>query len=106
MINVISDIKLIYYLILLVAIICTLITKNYKILSILLVDAIERSSTLMCIVKSFLLPIKKIMICLVLFYLIAYFFIIFVYLYIPDQLPNQDCLRFSNCYFILCDQTI
>ena len=106
LINVITDIKLIYHLILLVVIICTLITKKYKILSILLIDAIERSSTLMCIVKSFLIPIKKIMISLVLFYLIAYFFIIFVYLYIPDQLPYEDCLRFSNCYFILCDQTI
>ena len=106
LLNIIRDIKLIYHLILLVVIICTLITKNYKILSILLIDAIERSSTLMCIVKSFWLPIKKIMISLVLFYLIAYFFIIFVYLYIPDQLPYEDCLRFSNCYFILCDQTI
>jgi len=106
LINVIKDIKLIYHLFLLVAIICTLITKNYKILSILLIDAIERSSTLMCIVKSFWLPIKKIMISLVLFYLIAYVFIIFVYLYIPDQLPYEDCLRFSNCYFVLCDQTI
>jgi inositol 1,4,5-triphosphate receptor type 1/inositol 1,4,5-triphosphate receptor type 3 len=106
LINLIKDVKLIYHLILLAVIISTLITKNYKILSILLFDVIERSSTLMCIVKSFLIPIKKIMISLVLFYLIAYFFIIFVYLYIPDQLPYQDCLRFSNCYFILCDQTI
>jgi hypothetical protein len=64
------------------------------------------SSTLIYIVKSFWLPRETIIITLILFYLIAYYFIIFVYLFIPDQLPTKDCLRFSDCFFTLCDQTI
>ena len=41
-----------------------------------------------------------------LFYLIAYYFIIFVYLFLPHQLPTKDCFVFSDCFFTLCDQTI
>ena len=106
LLNIIKDIKLIYHLLLLGVIIITLATKNYKILSILLIDIIERSSTLKCIVKSFWIPRVQIIVTLVLFYLVAYYFIIFIYLFIPDSLPYKDCLKFSNCYFILCDQTI
>ena len=106
LLNIIKDIKLIYHLILLAVIIITLITSKYKILSILLIDIIERSSTLMCIVKSFWLPKTQIIAILLLFYLVAYYFIILIYLFIPDDLPGKDCLKFSNCYFTLCDQTI
>jgi hypothetical protein len=60
----------------------------------------------MCIVKSFWKPKKQIIVTLILFYLVAYYFIILIYLFIPDQLPNKDCLKFSNCFFTLCDQTI
>ena len=52
--NLILDIKLLYHLFLLIIIILTLgWDRRYKILSVLLLDIIERSSTLMCIVKSF-----------------------------------------------------
>ena len=105
--NLITDIKLLYHLFLLIIIILTLAwDQRYKILSILLLDIIERSNTLMCIVKSFWLPKKQIIVTLVLFYLIAYYFIILVYLFIPDEVPKEDCLKFSDCYFTLCDQAI
>ena len=105
--NLITDIKLLYHLFLLVIIILTLAwDQRYKILSALLLDIIERSNTLMCIVKSFWLPKKQIIVTLLLFYLIAYYFIILVYLFIPDEVPKEDCLKFSDCYFTLCDQAI
>ena len=106
LLNIIKDIKLIYHLFLFFVIILALCSYNYKILSILLIDIIETSSTLMCIVKSFWIPKKQIIVTLILFYLVAYYFIIFIYLYIPDNLPTKDCFKFSNCYFTLCDQTI
>ena len=105
--NVLSDIKLFYHLFLLAIIIVTLAWgQKYKILSVLLLDIIERSNTLMCIVKSFWLPKKQIIVTLILFYLVAYYFIIFVYLFIPHEVPKHDCLKFSDCYFTLCDQSI
>ena len=106
LLNIIKDIKLIYHLFLFCIILVTMVNRKFKILSILLIDIIERSSTLMCIVKSFWIPKKAIIVTLVLFYLVAYYFIILIYLFIPDELPNRDCLKFSNCYFTLCDQTI
>ena len=106
LLNVIKDIKLIYHLILLIVIIITLISQKFKLLSFLLIDIIERSSTLKCIVKSFWLPKVQIIVTLLLFYLVAYYFIILIYLFIPDNLPYEDCFKFSNCFFTLCDQTI
>ena len=105
-INVLKDIKLIYHLFLLIIIIITLFSQNFKLLSFLLIDIIERSSTLMCIVKSFWIPKVQIIVTLLLFYLVAYYFVILIYLFIPDDLPQKDCFKFSNCYFTLCDQTI
>ena len=105
--NLILDIKLLYHLFLLIIIILTLgWDRRYKILSVLLLDIIERSSTLMCIVKSFWIPKKQIIVTLLLFYLVAYYFIIFVYLFIPYEVPQHDCFKFSDCYFTLCDQAI
>ena len=60
----------------------------------------------MCIVKSFWIPKKQIIVTLILFYLVAYYFIILIYLFIPSEVPKQDCLKFSDCYFTLCDQAI
>ena len=106
LLNIIKDLRLIYYLILLIVIIITIATEKFKYLSILLIDIIERSSTLMCIVKSFWIARIQIIVTLLLFYIVAYYFIILIYLFIPDHLPSKDCLKFSNCYFVLCDQTI
>ena len=105
--NLLQDAKLFYHLFLLIIIILTLSwDKKYKILSVLLLDIIERSSTLICIVKSFWIPKKQIIVTLMLFYLVAYYFIIFVYLFIPSEVPKEDCFKFSDCYFTLCDQAI
>ena len=105
--NIISDVKLIYHLFLLLVIILTLaMGQRYKILSILLLEIIERSNTLMCIVKSFWIPKKQIIVTLILFYLVAYYFIILVYLFIPSEVPKHDCMKFSDCYFTLCDQSL
>ena len=105
--NLLSDIKLFYHLFLLIIIILTLgWDRRYKILSVLLLDIIERSPTLMCIVKSFWLPRKQIIVTLLLFYLVAYYFIILVYLFIPHEVPKYDCLKFSDCFFTLSDQSI
>ena len=41
-----------------------------------------------------------------LFYLIAYYLIIFIYMFIPDQALNYHCFSFRECFFTLCDQTI
>ena len=41
-----------------------------------------------------------------LFYLIAYYLIIFIYLFIPDQAYDKHCFAFMECFFTLCDQTI
>ena len=106
LLNLFKDVKLIYHLFLLVIVLATFFSQKFKLLAILLIDIIERSSTLMCIVKSFWIPRIQIIVTLFLFYLVAYYFIIFIYVFLPDQLPSYDCFRFSNCYFTLCDQTI
>jgi len=105
-INIFKDIKLLYHAIVFIFCIITFASTNYRFLVILLMDVVERSETLMYIVKSILLPIKQIVFTLFLFYLVAYYFSILVYLFIPDQLPTQDCLKFSDCFFTMCDQTI
>ena len=106
LLNLLKDVKLIYHLFLLLVVLATFFSQKYKLLAILLIDIIERSSTLMCIVKSFWIPRIQIIVTLFLFYLVAYYFIILIYVFLPDQLPSYDCFRFSNCYFTLCDQTI
>ena len=106
LLHIIQDTKLFYHIILMVGCILAISTQNYRFLSLLLIDIIERSSTLMYIVKSFWLPKEQIVVTLILFYLIAYYFFIFVYLFLPDQLPTYDCFKFADCYFTLCDQTI
>ena len=104
--NLIKDGMLLYHVLVLVDCLIALITQNYRFLSFLLGEIICHSDTLKCIVKSFWLPRKHLIITFVLFYLIAYYFIIFVYLFIPHQLPTKDCFIFSDCFFTLCDQTI
>ena len=104
--NVCQDTKLIFHLILFIICIVSFLKRNYSILIILLIDVIERSKILMCIVKSIWLPKKQILVTLFLFYLIAYYFSILTYLFIPSQVPSNNCLTFRNCFFTLCDQTI
>ena len=106
LINVINDMKLIYHLLILTFCLIALGSQNYKFLSFFLVEIIVRSDTLLYTVKSFWIPRKQLIVTLVLFYLIAYYFIIFIYLFIPHHLPTKDCFVFSDCFFTICDQTI
>ena len=105
-INISKDIKLLFHLFLLFICIFAVSKRDYKFLIILLIDVVERSNILMCIVKSIWLPRTQILVTLFLFYLIAYYFSIFVYLFIPSHVPTNDCIKFSDCFFTLCDQTI
>ena len=40
------------------------------------------------------------------YFLIAYYFIIFIYLFIPDQVPDKHCYSFKECFFTICDKSI
>ena len=104
--NVCQDQKLIFHLLLFLICFISFSKRNYTYLIILLTDVVERSKVLMCIVKSIWLPKKQILVTLFLFYLIAYYFSILIYLFIPSHVPSFNCRSFSNCFFTLCDQTI
>ena len=104
--NIINDIKLLFHFFLLIICIVSVTTKEYRILIGLLIDVIERSKILMRIIKSIWLPRKQIIVTLFLLYLVAYYFSIFVYLFIPSHVPTKDCLKFSDCFFTICDQMI
>ena len=101
----ITDYYLLYHIIYLVFTLLGYCTKNYLYFSFLLVEIIPRSLTLMYIIKSFWIPKKQLIVTLFLFYLFEYYFVIFVYLWIPDQLPTRDCFRFDDCLFTIFDQT-
>ena len=104
--NLIRDGMLFYHLLMFVFCLIAAITQNYRFLALLLFEIIIHSKTLTNIVKSFWIPRYPLIMTLILFYLIAYYFIIFVYLFLPHQLPTKDCFVFSDCFFTLCDQTI
>ena len=104
--NLISDGMLFYHILMLVICLVAAITQNYRYLSFLIAEIISHSHSLKNIVKSFWVPRGSLIMTFILFYLIAYYFIIFVYLFIPQQLPTRDCFVFSDCFFTLCDQTI
>ena len=105
-INLLYDTYLFYHILMVLDCLIALLSQNYRFHSFLLVEIIMHSDTLCYIVKSFWIPRKQIIITLILFYLIAYYFIIFVYIFIPHHLPTNDCFVFSDCFFTLCDQTI
>ena len=104
--NLIRDGMLFYHLLMLGICLVALLTQNYRFLAMLLAEIIIHSHTLKNIVRSFWLPRGPLIMTFILFYLIAYYFIIFVYLYLPHQLPTKDCFKFSDCFFTLCDQAI
>ena len=104
--NICNEPKLLFHLFLFLICAVSFFTKKYTNLIILLIDVVERSKILMCIVKSIWLPKMQILVTLFLFYLIAYFFSIMIYLFIPSQVPLFNCRTFRNCFFTLCDQTI
>ena len=99
------DYYFIYHIIYLVFTFLGFISKNYLYFSFLLVEIVPRSQTLMYIIKSFWIPKNQLIVTLFLFYLFEYYFVIFVYLWIPDQLPTKDCFRFDDCLFTIFDQT-
>ena len=104
--NLIQDGMLFYHILMLIICLVAAITQNYKYLAVFIAEIILHSQALKNIVLSFWLPRKPFLLTLILFYLIAYYFIIFVYLFLPHQLPTKDCFSFSDCFFTLCDQAI
>ena len=104
--NLIQDGMLFYHILMLIICLVAAITQNYKYLAVFIAEIILHSRALKNIVLSFWLPRKPFLLTLILFYLIAYYFIIFVYLFLPHQLPTKDCFSFSDCFFTLCDQAI
>ena len=104
--NLIKDGMLFYHLFLFIICLVTVITQNYRYLSILVFEIIMHSEMLKDIVKAFWIPRKSLILTFILFYLIAYYFFILVYLFIPHHVPTKDCFIFSDCYFTLCDQSI
>ena len=104
--NLIQDGMLFYHLLMFIILLITVITQNYRYLAFLVAEIIMHSEMLKDIVKSFWVPRKAFILTFILFYLIAYYFFILVYLFIPHHLPTKDCFVFSDCFFTLCDQSI
>ena len=103
--NMISDYVFLYNLVYLIFALIGVIEQNYLYFSFLLVEIIPRSTTLMYVIQSMWIPKKQLVATLFLFYLFEYYFVIFIYLYLADQTPHEDCLRFDDCLFTIFDQT-
>ena len=105
LINIFRDGKLIFHLLLFL--ICLLsIFIDYRFITGLLIDVINKSKFLMMVTIVVWESKMQLLALMFLFYLIAYYLIIFIYLFIPDQASDKHCFSFMECYFTLCDQTI
>ena len=104
-INIFTDIKLLFHLLLFLICLLSLFI-DYKFITGLLIDIIKKSKFLMMIAIVVWESKMQLLALIFLFYLIAYYLIIFIYLYIPDQAYNKHCYSFKECFFTLCDQTI
>ena len=104
-INIFTDGKLIFHLLLFLICILSLFI-DYRFAAGLLIDVIKKSKFLMMIAIVVWEAKMQLIALIFLFYLIAYYLIIFIYLFIPDQAHNYHCFSFMECFFTLCDQTI
>ena len=104
-INIFTDGKLIFHLLLFLICIFSLFI-DFRFAAGLLIDVIKKSKFLMMIAIVVWEAKMQLLALIFLFYLIAYYLIIFVYLFIPDQAKNYHCYSFMECFFTLCDQTI
>ena len=101
----VTDFHLLYHIGYLIFAIIGFYTKNYLYLSVHLLEIIFRSRTLNILLQSLWTSKKQIGATLFLFYFIEYFFVIIIYMWIPDNLPTKDCFRFDDCFFTISDQT-
>ena len=104
-INIFFDGQLLYYLILFILSALSIFV-DYRFLIILLIDVIKKSRILSKIAYVVWESKTQLLALTFLYYLIAYYIIIFIYLFIPDQVPDLHCLSFMECFFTLCDQSI
>ena len=104
-INIFTDGKLLFHLLLFLICILSLFI-DFRFAAGLLIDVIKKSKFLMMIAIVVWEAKMQLLALIFLFYLIAYYLIIFIYLYIPDQAENYHCYSFMECFFTLCDQTI
>ena len=104
-INIFTDGKLIFHLLLFLICIFSLFI-DFRFAAGLLIDVIKKSKFLMMIAIVVWEAKMQLLALIFLFYLIAYYLIIFIYLFIPDQAKNYHCYSFMECFFTLCDQTI
>jgi hypothetical protein len=105
LINIFTDGKLLFHLLLFLLCLFSLFI-DYRFITGLLIDIIKNSKFLMMIAIVVWESKMQLLALIFLFYLIAYYLIIFIYLYIPDQASNKHCYSFKECFFTLCDQTI
>ena len=104
-INIFTDLKLIFHLLLFLICLLSLFI-DYRFITGLLIDVINKSKFLMMITIVVWESKMQLLALMFLFYLIAYYLIIFIYLFIPDQAYDKHCFAFMECFFTLCDQTI
>ena len=104
-INIFTDGKLLFHLLLFLICILSLFI-DFRFAAGLLIDVIKKSKFLMMIAIVVWEAKMQLLALIFLFYLIAYYLIIFIYLYIPDQAENYHCYSFMECFFTLSDQTI
>ena len=104
-INIFSDTKLMFHLLLFIICLFSLFIDP-RFITALLIDVIKKSKFLMMITIVVWESKMQLLALIFLFYLIAYYLIIFIYMFIPDQALNYHCFSFRECFFTLCDQTI
>ena len=104
-INMFRDETFLFHLLLFI--LCVLASvKSPLFITGLLIDIIKRTQFLKMI-AIIILEAKLQLIATIFFYfLIAYYFIIFIYLFIPDQVPDEHCYSFRECFFTICDKSI
>ena len=104
-INIFTDGKLLFHILLFLICVLSLAIDELFITG-LLIDVIKKSKFLMMIAIVVWEAKMQLLALMFLFYLVAYYLIIFIYLFIPDQAYNHHCFSFKECFFTLCDQTI
>ena len=104
-INMFRDERFLFHLLLFIFCVLSLI-KNYLFITGLLTDIIKRSQFLLMIAIIVWEAKFQLIGIIFFYYLVAYYFSIFIYLFIPDQVPDDHCYSFKECFFTLCDQSI
>jgi hypothetical protein len=99
------DFNFVYHLTYLLMAFLGFFLGNYLFFSFHLLEIVRRSTTLKNVLKAIWNPKKQIIVTLFLFIMFEYFFTIFIYLYLFDNVPNDLCLSMDKCLFTIFDQT-